>query len=112
MWVVRDNDGGLYLYENKPIKRYLKWTGSGKNGVLEGIEIDCNLLPGVNWTDDEPTEIEIIKKSNLNLSLQEVDDAINNYIGHSLDIDEDITTYSRREAFKEGIKWMLNRIKT
>lgn len=59
-WVARDKDGCLHLFRTRPYKYrtgelpvWTTWDGA----VL------CHLpdawLPGVRWTDEEATEVEI-----------------------------------------------------
>ncbi len=62
MWVAREKSGRLFLFESKPIKHY-KCIGLWvNNGVITPImEIDSSLFPNLKW-EDEPIEVEIIKK--------------------------------------------------
>ena len=59
MWLVRDEDGELAMYENKPFKdEYIKkWTlgGCGWWEILPK-----NWFPEVKWSDEEPTKIKIV----------------------------------------------------
>lgn len=57
MWVARDKDGTLYLYNEKPYKRGHCWHCDD----LDYFAIE-ELLPEVNWEDEEPTEVELIIK--------------------------------------------------
>lgn len=57
MWLARDKDGELYLYEKKPFKDELaeQWTLGG----------DCEFMPKnffqeVQWTDEEPTKVKLV----------------------------------------------------
>lgn len=60
-WVVRDKDGDLTLYKNKPVKYPdLGWwndrTSLGYAFIPEGSPpLDIN----PQWEDEEPTEIEM-----------------------------------------------------
>lgn len=61
MWVARDKDNSLYLYDTKPKKhRNNAWDSDG-DGI---VHIDDNLFPEVKWEDDEPLEVDIIPKNN------------------------------------------------
>lgn len=60
-WVVRDKDGDLTLYRNKPVK-YPDWgfwddrTSLGYAFIPDGfLPLDIN----PQWEDEEPTEIEM-----------------------------------------------------
>lgn len=58
LYVARDKNGSLYLYEYKPKKHSIIWTNLG---FVE--ELDSDLFPEVKWEDEEPTEVELtIKK--------------------------------------------------
>lgn len=58
MWVARDKSGDLYAYPNKPLKN--------ECGFWEGIsfgripDLDCFL--DIAWSDEEPTEVELVIK--------------------------------------------------
>lgn len=54
MWIARNSDGSLRLYEDKPIKGIILWYDGWFNG---GYPIKSNLFPEVTWNDDEPREI-------------------------------------------------------
>lgn len=56
-WVVRDEDGGLYIYTLEPNKEKDFWIGLGDNLV-----IDRHLLLQVKWEDEEPTKVELTIK--------------------------------------------------
>lgn len=60
-WLARDEDGALWQYENRPKKnsRLGVWWNRGNNTPL-----DRGSFPAVQWTDPEPTEIEITIKKN------------------------------------------------
>lgn len=57
MWAARDEDGTLYIYEEKPYKNIHVWNCD----ELEYFPI-IELLPEVKWEDEEPTEVELIIK--------------------------------------------------
>lgn len=53
MWIARDKDGDLWLYEKKPLKQPEYWEYvSGDCQIL-----DINLFPEVKWSDPEPREL-------------------------------------------------------
>ena len=64
-WVARDKDGMLYLYAAKPRKYQSKWL---PNIRADFFEIDRELFPEVKWEDEEPTEIEISIRNNMEKS--------------------------------------------
>ena len=45
MYIARDKDGDLYLYKKQPVKYS-----------------ESSLFPEVKWEDEEPTEVELVKK--------------------------------------------------
>lgn len=57
MWVARDEDGDLYLYNEKPYKSRHSWNC----GDIDYFTIEY-LFPEVKWEDEEPTEVELIIK--------------------------------------------------
>lgn len=66
MWVARDKDNRLFLYAIKPIKH-----GNDEQYYIPMphdyliMEIDKNLFPTLKW-EDEPIEVEIMKRGNFN----------------------------------------------
>lgn len=59
LYVARDKDESLYLYEYKPKKYNTVWCDG--IGFLE--KLDSNLFPEVKWEDEEPTEVEYLNLS-------------------------------------------------
>lgn len=59
LYVARDKDKSLYLYEYEPKKYKTIW-----NEFLGFVkELDSNWFPEVKWEDKEPTKVELaIKK--------------------------------------------------
>lgn len=59
MWVARDSDGIICLFDWKPKKCKKAWySDKGQITILED-----KMFPEVKWEDEEPTEVEpIIKK--------------------------------------------------
>lgn len=62
MWIARDKDNSLYLYNVKPAKSGDIWRMIGQSTYGQAMEIDYNLFPNVKWEDEEPLEVEIIPK--------------------------------------------------
>ena len=55
-WLARDKDGQLFLYTHRPIKtsdNYMSIDGS-----WECFNTFGHLFQAIQWTDDEPVEIE------------------------------------------------------
>lgn len=61
-WIARDSEpigGELFIYFNdKPYKADDVWISP--NGDF--VELDKSLYPEIQWTDDEPTEVEVTIK--------------------------------------------------
>lgn len=55
-YVARDEDGLLYVFDSKPIKRVKVWGGN-----VYILMNDSDLPEGINpqWEDDEPIEVEL-----------------------------------------------------
>lgn len=62
MWVARDEDGGLFLYTNKPVKGVHGW-GADFNTPPDKpygfMKIDGTMFPEVKWRDLKPKEVEV-----------------------------------------------------
>lgn len=52
MWIARDKDWTLFLYETKPTKGSRSWKCEGRY-----YSISMDLFPEVKWEDEEPYEI-------------------------------------------------------
>lgn len=63
MYVARDKGGRLFLYFTKPIKIgvFDRWC-SVSSRPNDYNEINSSLFPEVKWEDEEPTEVELVKK--------------------------------------------------
>lgn len=57
MWVARDKDCRLYLYDTKPKKCTKTWNNDNCCMCINRI-----LFPEVKWEDEEPLEVEIVPK--------------------------------------------------
>ena len=60
MWVARDKDGTLAMYEKEPFKdkRAEQWAPAGWCGWCELLP--KNWFPEVKWSDDEPTKVKLV----------------------------------------------------
>lgn len=64
MWLARDYNDRLVLYEYKPIKRInCGWWESNED---DGAEVEIDIYPSVKWSDVEPTEVELVIKNKRN----------------------------------------------
>ena len=61
MYIARDKNGDLYLFQTRPTKRDKRniWLEECINTM---IKLDSSLFPEVRWEDEEPTEVELVKK--------------------------------------------------
>lgn len=66
MYVARDANGSLWLYDTKPEKDVYGWMIPNSTGV--GCEIDSDIegFEDVKWEDDSPKEL-IIKRDDKKL---------------------------------------------
>ena len=57
IWLARDKDGGLIMYENKPFKdkRAEQWTLGG-----QWVFLPDDWFPEVQWSDEEPTKVKLV----------------------------------------------------
>ena len=55
-WLARDKDGILYVYTHRPIRSGENYTFS--DGSWEKFNTFGHLFQSIQWTDDEPVEIE------------------------------------------------------
>ena len=57
IWLARDKDGKLAMYENKPFKgeREGQWSLGG-----EWVFLLADWFPEVQWSDDEPTKVKLV----------------------------------------------------
>ena len=63
MWVARDEDGTLWLYEKKPHKAGLIWRC---DNYYDGhMSFDDARFNHVKWGDDKPTEVTLIEKDHV-----------------------------------------------
>lgn len=59
MWIARDKDNSLWLFEEEPYKSDYVWISS--LGIGAQFRINEKLFPAVKWEDEEPKEL-ILKK--------------------------------------------------
>lgn len=52
MWIARDEDGSLWIFEEKPYKDKHVWYNDSTN-----YRINERLFPKVKWEDEEPREL-------------------------------------------------------
>lgn len=52
MWIARDEDDSLWLFEEKPYKDKYVWY----NDAIQ-YRINERLFPEVKWEDEEPREL-------------------------------------------------------
>lgn len=62
MYIARDKDGTLCVFFNKPVKIDDRGYWQPTKVSLDCIKIDSSLFPEVKWEDEEPTEVELVKK--------------------------------------------------
>ena len=57
VWVARDKDSDLAMYDNKPFKdeRAEQWTCGGQYVFLPE-----NWFPEVKWSDNNPTNVKLL----------------------------------------------------
>ena len=60
-WVARDYDGSLYMYTDKPKKMSDSWYA----GEFGYVRLDDSLFPEVQWSDEEPKEIKLSIRNNM-----------------------------------------------
>ena len=54
MWIARDANNSLWLYEEKPTKKEEYWSA---NGCKSQSMLFNDWFPEVQWDDDEPREL-------------------------------------------------------
>lgn len=57
MWIARDADGSLWIYEDKPIgKNSQRWIMKPNS---KNERIDDDWCPEVSWSDEEPRKFVV-----------------------------------------------------
>ena len=54
MWITRDENGDLWLFEEKPYRKVYYWTSNDGDCQLL---MNSNWFPEVSWEDKEPKEL-------------------------------------------------------
>lgn len=62
MYVAKDKDGFLCLFNARPVKIADRGYWQPAKTSLDWIKIDPSQFPEVKWEDEEPTEVELVKK--------------------------------------------------
>ena len=63
-WVAMDYDGSLYMYSEKPKKKSDFWHAAG----VGYMKLDDSLYAEVQWSDEEPKEIRLSIRNNMEKS--------------------------------------------
>ena len=56
LWLARDMDGDLYLFNHKPRRNFAVWVDFDFGAM---VMLDKKAFPQVKWNDEEPTEVEL-----------------------------------------------------
>jgi len=65
MWIARDKNGRLHLYQSKPVK-YIEYNFFGAPAdYWQHTELPSEMFPEVRWEDAEPTEVELVIKKKI-----------------------------------------------
>lgn len=67
MYVARDKDGDLYLFLTRPVKDDGLNTWLSEDYFRNWIKLDPSRFPEVKWEDEEPTEVELVKKEKITM---------------------------------------------
>lgn len=62
MYIARDKDGDLLLFTERPVKANDGEFWQPTKHRFDWIRLDPSLFPEVKWEDEEPTEVELVKK--------------------------------------------------
>lgn len=84
MWIVRDKDGLLHLFEKKPIKTIYGWKIPGEL-FFYVYDDEANEFSEVKWEDEEPTKLLTLPQKDL--LLDKLEQILSNYLRGG-DIDE------------------------
>ena len=61
MWIARDENGLVYIYDTKPAKDKHQWVIPNSIGGCSVIDSELDGFEEVKWEDSEPTEL-ILKR--------------------------------------------------
>lgn len=64
MWIARDKDGSLWLFENKPVRKNCNWNHPNLD-FMKISDTTGQLLPKLKW-EDEPIEVDLLPKGKTN----------------------------------------------
>lgn len=56
MWIARDENGSLWLYINKPVKRGISWEGEDGDYV----QLPSDWYGFIKSNEEEPREVELV----------------------------------------------------
>ena len=56
MWIARDEDGRVFMYEETPTKYISQWKANSS----DFMKLNKDSYPNVKWEDKEPLEVKII----------------------------------------------------
>lgn len=58
MWIARDKNGSLWLYDTKPVKDSREWVIPNTcGGYCKILESNLDVFEEIMWEDDEPREL-------------------------------------------------------
>lgn len=57
MWVARDENGLVYIYDTKPAKDKHQWVIPNSTGGCSIIDSELDDFKEVKWEDEEPREL-------------------------------------------------------
>ena len=57
MYVARDKDGLVYIYDTKPVKDKYKWVIPNSTGGYSVIDSELEGFEEIKWEDEEPREL-------------------------------------------------------
>lgn len=61
MWIARDKDGDLFIYDKKPWKNeYIEMWECASDTCYPPIRLDKRSYPEVRWEDEEPCELVLV----------------------------------------------------
>ena len=59
MWIARDEDESLWIYDTKPIKGDTGWVMANTTGGCSVVDSELDGFEEVKWEDEEPRELII-----------------------------------------------------
>lgn len=105
MWIARDKDGTLRLFDNIPVKHEEGYWTSQRG--YNDIELDSRLFPEVTW-ENSPKKIELVEEDLVEKACKWLDD--NLYTTHDMfnnvgiDSVDSCTVEEFIEKFKKAMK--------